>query len=397
MRSTTLWLVVMREIRTRARNRAFVTSTLMMLLLVLAGIVVPTLFAERTTTYRIGLVGDGNQAIVDTASALTGSAAFTNVTVTARGIADVAAAERALDAGELDAALVDGEELVLATPGGMGGSDVQRLLQQAAGTMQVEAMVGQGSADRVVAALTDDALAVRTLSGTDASETEGRAWIAYGGLVLTYFFIVGYAMWTLGGVTEEKSNRVIELLLAAARPWELLAGKILGISLIGLGQFVLTIATALIAIRVTGAYALPAVPVDLAGVLTLWILLGFGVYMVMCGAAGALASRPEDAQAAAGPITLIAMVSFFLSFGVLGNPDGALANVSTFVPFSAPFVVPIRAALGVLPVWQHLSAIAITLVAVVVLVRLGGRVYAGGVLAFGGRLKWRQALRRAEL
>jgi ABC-2 type transport system permease protein len=258
-------------------------------------------------------------------------------------------------------------------------------------------MVGQERAGQVISALTSEALTVRALSGQEADENESRAWMAYGALVLTYVVILTYGVWTLNGVTEEKSNRVIELLLATARPWQLLAGKIVGISLLGLTQFVVTVAVALVAIRVTGTLELPVIPVDMLAILTLWVVLGFGIYMVLCGAAGALASKMEDAQNAMTPISLLAVASFFLSFQVLDQPEGLAAIIGSFVPFTAPFVIPIRAAFGALPAWQHAAAVALAVVAIALVLRIGSRVYAGGVLQFGGRLKWREAFRRAEL
>jgi ABC-2 type transport system permease protein len=391
-----LRLVLLRELRERGRSGAFVITTLLTLLLVVAGIVVPTLLGNSTTTYRVGLVGSASPPIVRTAQALAERDAD-DVRIESESFADADAAEAAVENGDIDVAVVDGEQLVAATAGGFGGSDVQDFLQRAAATQRIESLVGADRAGDVIGALTSDALDVRVLSGQEADENEGRAIIAYGGLVLTYMVILSYAMWTLNGVTEEKSNRVIELLLATARPSELLAGKILGISVLGLGQFLLTVGVAVIAIRVTGAFELPAVPVDMVGTLILWVVLGFAMYMVMAGAAGALASKTEDAQNAMTPITLAAVGAFFLSFQVLSDPDGIAAVVGTFVPITAPFVVPIRGAFQVLPLWQHLAAVAITLVMIAVVLYLGARVYSGGLLQFGGRLKWREAFRNAEL
>jgi len=392
-----LRLVMMREISTRGRSGAFLVSSGITLLFVLGAIIVPTLFGNSTTTHHIGVVGEGSRGIVDSASALATADPENDATFEVRAFDDVAAAEAAVDAGDTDAVVVDGEELVMPTTGGFGGSGLERLLQRAAATQQIEQMVGQEQSQDVIAALTDDALTVRALTGQESAENEGRAWIAYGGLFLTYMLVFTYGVWTLNGVTEEKSNRVIEVLLATAKPWELLAGKILGISLLGLSQFFVTVVAAAVAIRVTGAFDLPSVPVDMLATLVLWAVLGFGMYMVLCGAAGALASKTEDAQNAMSPISTLVVGSFILSFVVLGTPDGTAALVGTFVPFTAPFVIPIRAAFEVLPLWQHLTAIAVALVTIVLLVRIGGRVYAGGALQFGGRLKWREAFRNADL
>lgn len=390
-----LRLVFMRELRTRARSGAFIVSSALTLLLIVGAIVVPSLFGASTTTYRVGVIGSDGEPIVATASALASARSSDDVTVETVTFSDVAQAEQALGDEAIDAAIVDGRELVLANAGGLSGSAVQGLLQEAAAARRVENLVGAEQAGQVVAALTGEPLEVRALSGQGSTENQGRAWIAYGGLVLTYMVILTYGVWTLTGVTEEKANRVIELLLAAAKPSQLLAGKILGISVLGLAQFLVTVVAALIAIRVTGTFDLPALPINMIGVLVLWVVVGFSLYMVLFGAAGALASKTEDAQTASTPISLLAVGSFFLSFVVLNSPDGLAAVIGTYVPFTAPFVVPIRSALGVLPLWQHLVAIGVCVVTTALLLRMAGRVYAGGALQFGGRLKWREALRRA--
>lgn len=113
-------------------------------------------------------------------------------------------------------------------------------------------------------------------------------------------------------------------------------------------------------------------------------------------AAGALASKPEDAQTAMAPITVVILIGFFSSFGVLGSPDGLMCVIGTFVPFWAPFIVPIRAALGALLLWQGLAAATLSLVTIAGLTVLSARVYRGGSLHIGGRLGWRQALRGAD-
>lgn len=392
----TLWLVVRRELRTRGRSGAYIFSTLFSMVLLVGAILLPQLLSGPQT-YRIGTVGDGNAALLDAAVSLANDDAEDPTTIERTSFASVDAAERAVTDGEVDAALVEGRELVVATAAGFGGSGLERLLQEAAATGQLQELVGEQRADAVVRTLTADTLAVRALTGQETSEQEGRGWIAYGAVFLTYLTILSYAAWALTGVTEEKSSRVIELLLAAARPWQLLAGKLLGIGVLGLGQFVLTATAALVAIRVSGAFDLPAVPTDLLGVLVLWVLLGFGMYLVLAGAAGALASKTEDAQSAMTPISLMTLTAFILSFWVLDDPDGTIALVGTFVPMTAPFIVPVRAAFDALPLWQHALSVALTLATVAGCVALAGRIYAGGVLRFGGRVRVTEAWRDAEL
>ncbi len=104
----------------------------------------------------------------------------------------------------------------------------------------------------------------------------------------------------------------------------------------------------------------------------------------------------EDAQNVSFPVSMIAILGFFASFGVLDDPSGLLAQITTYIPFVSPFVVPIRVAYSAITWWEHLLSVGVTLVAIVLLVRVAGRIYAGGLLQFGGRLKLRQAYRSAD-
>ena len=92
-------------------------------------------------------------------------------------------------------------------------------------------------------------------------------------------------------------------------------------------------------------------------------------------------------------MTMIAVIAFFLSFGVLGDPESTLAKVTTYVPFTAPFVVPVRNSLGAISWVEHLIAVVVTVLAIVVLVRVAARIYSGGLLRIGRRVRLREAWR----
>jgi ABC-2 type transport system permease protein len=108
-----------------------------------------------------------------------------------------------------------------------------------------------------------------------------------------------------------------------------------------------------------------------------------------------LVSRSEDAQNAAAPLTILAVAGFFISFRVLDAPEGMLAVIAAMIPFTAPFVVPVRLALDAIPLWQVILSMAVMAASIVVLIRLAARVYAGGLLRFGARVKIREAWRGA--
>lgn len=395
-------LVAWRELRERGRSRAYIISTIFTLIIVVGAFAVPALINGGPTTHQVGLVGAGGEPIVDTARQITIQRADEEEEpdeFETTSFQDVAAAETALEDGEVDVVLVDDTTLIVGRGGAFGGGTGSGagVLQEAAGTRRVQELVaGNEQAAEVIELLASEPLEVQRLGGDDEEEADVRGLIAFFGLILMYIAVLTYGTWMLTGVTEEKTNRVVEVLLSSLRPWHIFAGKLAGIGLLGIGQLVLLLAMAVVGIRVTGAVELPTVPVDSLIALVGWFILGFILYATLFGAAGSLVTRAEDAQSAAAPLSILAVVGYLFSFAALEDPDGTVAVIGTYVPFTAPYVAPIRLAFQTIEWWEMALAVAITLVTIALMVRLAGRVYAGGLLRFGGRVKWREAFRSAE-
>ncbi len=390
-------LVMGREMRERSRSGAFIVSLVMVLLFVAAGLVLPIIFATKDVHYEMGVVGEGNQAVIEAALALAnyeGNEVETTIEVVR--FDSRAAAERAADTEDVDGVLMNGTELVVRGAAGEAGGDLERFLQRGARSVQIEGLVASGE-EEVVTILASAPLAVRSLSGADPEENTERTVIAFGGLILMYMAVLLYGSLILTGVTEEKTNRVVEVLLAAFEPWQLLTGKIMGIGLLGLVQFVGTSVIALVGVQVTGVFDLPQFPVDSMLILVLWFVLGYSLYAVAFGAAGALVSRAEDAQSVVVPISLVAVAGFFIAIQAVQDPTSNLALVTTFIPPIAPFVVPVRFAFQAIPLWELAVSVAVMALTLVVMVRLAGRVYLGGLLRFGSKVGIREAFRSAEL
>lgn len=391
-------LVAARELKERGRSKSYIISTIFTILILAGVIIVPSLIGDDFATHEVGLVGEGGDAIVAAASDLAAQRAedgddpdVFETTV----FATVDEAEAAIEAGDISTAIVDGTELVTAGSGGFfGDSSGQGLLQEAASTLRIQDLVAENEdAGRVLELLASTPLEVRSLDGADEEDQALRGAIAFGGMVLMYMAVLTYGNWMLSGVTEEKTNRVVEVLLAALKPWQLFAGKLVGIGLLGIGQMVIVVGLALVALIVTGRFDLPTLPVDSVVALIGWFILGFLLYATLFGAAGSLVSRMEDAQGAATPLSILAIAGYFFAFAALGDPSGTMAVVGTYVPFTAPYVAPIRLALGEITALEMTVAVLITAVTIALMVRLAGRIYAGGLLRFGGKTKWREAFR----
>lgn len=386
-------LVARREITTRVRERSFLISTIVTLLIIAAVIVVPALLSRGGDKVTVGLVG----APAAVEPALRQAAEAADVELETRPYGDEAAGRAAVEGGDADAVFLGGDR-VLVKEGldGDAGQVVQSAYRQAATAQRLaDAGIDIGAAAR---ALDVPPLAVTAIDPPDP-DADARRGAAYFGVLLLYFQLFGYGLWVALGVVEEKSSRVVELLLATLRPWQLLAGKIIGIGLLGLGQLVLTGVVGITAALATGAVDVPSGVLGVAGQVLVWFLLGFAFYACLFAALAALVSRQEEIQNVTTPLSVLLLGSFFIAIAALNSPDSALVRIASIVPPFSTMVMPIRWAAGDAPAWELGLAMGLMVGAVVGLVRVAGWVYAGAVLRSGPRVKLTEALaagRRGE-
>ncbi|WP_454084553.1 ABC transporter permease [Georgenia sp. Marseille-Q6866] len=232
------------------------------------------------------------------------------------------------------------------------------------------------------------------------SEEEGddfgpRYLVAMLAISLLLFALIGSGSLIAMGVVEEKTSRVVEILLATIRPSELLAGKILGIGIVGLAQVVILSVASAVPAWATGL--LDGFEIDLGGTLLLvllWFLLGFILFSLLFGGFAALVSRQEEIGAVTTPLMFLMFVPFYLAiFMVTSDPDSTMVKIFSQIPFFSPFMMPVRNVFGGVETWEMLLSIGIALATIPVLVWIAGRVYRRGVLHTGGRMKLTDALR----
>jgi ABC-2 type transport system permease protein len=226
-----------------------------------------------------------------------------------------------------------------------------------------------------------------------AEQDQQRVIVAIIGVGVLYGLLILFGQFVAQGVVEEKSSRVVELLLATMKPWQLLAGKIVGLGLLGLAQIVV-----IAVVGVVGALAfdLVDIPGELIGTavsVVLWFVLGYAFYAAIFAVAASLVSRQEDLAAVIMPTTLVLVVAFVVGIQASADPDGPLAVITSFVPGLSPLVMPVRQAAGDVAVWEIALAVVAMLIAITLIVRVGGRIYAGALLRTGGRTKMREALK----
>lgn len=395
-----VWMVARRELKQRIKSRTYRITTVILMLLVLGGIIIPQMLDDGDgTTYDLGLVGDNSAELLGTLDVLATAA---EARVDTRLLEDVAEAELALQEDKIEAFLVDGKEYVTNEPvlrvfAFAGNRGLSSLVAGAAQTLRLQELAAAAgvSVEEIAGLLTENPLELRSLEPFDPNR-ETNTIVSFAGLILLYIGILSYGAWTLNGVIEEKTNRVVEVLMSALRPHQLMAGKVIGIGLLGIGQLFAVLITAAVAALSVDLIDIPDVSVGLIGSLLLWFVLGFSFFSVAYAAAGALVSRLEEAQSVATPLTLVGVAGYFAAFAVIENPDGVVAKVTTLLPPVAPFVVPIRQAQDAIAVWESLLSVALMLAATYGLIRLAGRVYSGAILNVGARVKVRDAWRSAD-
>lgn len=306
------------------------------------------------------------------------------------------------DAAGARAQVSDGD-LVAAVVGDPAGPDV--LLLQDGVDRAVVAVAAQAAADAELAARIDAlgltppqaqtlaapaAPVVETLGGETDEDTD-RALLGFAGALLLFFALTFTGAGVAGGVAEEKSSRISEILLAALSPTQLLTGKILGIGLLGLGQLLALAVPAAVG-AVVNADDLPDGVLGVVGGVLLWFVLGFALYSCAYGALGALVSRQEEVGVAIIPLGLLLLVGYLIASAGIDDPDMPLLRVASFIPPFAPTVMPMRMAAGV-SAWEVALSAAITVATTVLLVRVAGVVYRRAIVRTGPRLRLRDVLR----
>jgi ABC-2 type transport system permease protein len=361
---------------------------LLLLILSVGGAIAAARLTGGTATDKIGLVGARSVAL-EPAIRLQAKAVGRGVRL--RRLADTAAASRAVRADSVAVALVNGDRIVVKTS--RTGPAI-RVVQDAVAAQRVLVRLRASGLTQAQAlsALTPAALPVAVLEPRPHNYDRNRGLVA-AGLLALFTVLVFFGQAVAQGVTEEKSSRVVELLLTTLSPRRLLAGKILGVGVLGLALLFIPAAAALAAGRLAGGAGLPSAAPEAIALILLWFVLGYIFYSVAFAAVGALVSRQEDLNTAMLPVNAVLIGAFYLAIVVVNtDPNGTVARVSAFVPPLSPMIVPARMALGDMGAFGLSIAIALDLVATAGLVLLAAGIYERAILRIGAPIKLRRAL-----
>jgi ABC-2 type transport system permease protein len=415
-------LVARREYLERVRSRAFVISTVILAVIAVLLALLPLgiRYAERHTVVRVEVYADDAALAVRSVGVLDAllnrppagaDAESWDPDFAITTTEDLEGGLAAVEAGSLDGLLVaerraDGSlEFTLHARDG-GGSVQTQLLNFAALGIAILEWTAALPPDSAIGPFVAPGFTVVNPGGPtdggaplDPQEMAGRIILGTFFVVLIFITLLTYGMWVATSVASEKSSRVMELLVGAATPAQLLVGKVAGVGSAGLTQYVVILIPAIIVLLLQEPIgeAVLGLPADQAGTALsslsaalliaygVYFLLGFALYAFLYAAAGSLVSRMEDVQQLALPMGLLSMAGYLVTVLSLSAADSDWLVAFSFIPFFSPFAMLARLIVGQVAAWEVALSLAILVVSIILVAAVAARVYRVGVLLYGQR------------
>jgi len=419
-----LAVVIRREFVERVRTKWFIIGTVLGPVFMGLVIVLPMLMAERGSASRTVIVVDATTEgfgarLTEAVSRLP------KVTVERREVApaemEQVAEQLAKDVGTtpLDGFLLISDETVASGHAEYRGSNVSSMIDMR--TLQAtlraavfaERLTREGVEPGVVgrAQIPVELATVKIRNGKVTGESgESSFFLAYAIWLLLYIAILLYGQQVRSAVIEEKTSRVVEVLISSLRPFEFLAGKVIGVGAVGLLQLGIWLGTAKLlldkreavarllgqsneAATAVGMMAMPTVPITTVALFLAYFLLGYFLFAAMFAAVAAMVNTEAEANQAQMPVIMLLVIPTVLMIGILNNPDGQMALMLSLVPFTSPIAMPVRWAAAPVALGQVAGSLAILGATVVLVTWVAGRIYRVGILAYGKKPGLKELIR----
>ena len=390
---TQVWLLAKREFTERGRSKPFlVTMALIAVVIIAVGPITNALSGGEPDATTVGLVGDQPEEIEDE---LVLQGMLLGIEIEVETIAETDDFSQMLEDDDVDAVLVDGEELVFYDN---DSTRVTAIVQRSLDVVNTRAVLDDlGLSDEEIASVEEPSTVTVTTIEESDTEDEARKAAAFFGAIILYIAIIMFGQFVAMGTVEEKQNRVVEVVLSRVSSWQVLVGKVAGIGLLGLVQLTIIAGAAYISAQLADL-----ADIDVSGIglpiiasVLFWFVLGYTFYAFLYAAVGSTVSRQEDLQGALMlPIALI-LPGYLLAIAAVENADAVVPRVASLLPMWAPFVMPVRIASGSAQAWEVAVAVIGSVAGALVLVWIGSRVYRGALLRTGTKVKLKDAWKAA--
>ena len=369
-------LVARREWNERIGARSYRITTVVLVAAVVLAVGIPALLSGSSKPHKIGVVG-GAQGIAIVREA----GAVLKQKVQPIPLDSLAVASSELRAGKLSGVYVVGKRVLIKQTPASGTSSpalANAIAQLGAG--------GHSTAPLVTA------LPVHGLE--KAAKPLPTRLTGMAVAILIYILVLTYGQRITSGVVEEKSSRVVEILLSSIRPTQLLIGKVLGIGATALVQVAALVAAFFIVASATGSSVLHGAAAGVVVVGAVWMVLGYALYCTMFAAAGSMVSRESDANNITFPVVIPLLVAYVLSFNVIFSASGpGFYKALAYIPLTAPIASTVEYAIGQIGIIQVVISVVICGALTVVLARVAAKIYENSILRTGARVTLREALK----
>ncbi|WP_216914079.1 ABC transporter permease [Nocardia noduli] len=378
-------IVAAREIAVKLRDRNFLISTLVTIAAIVASLVISTLVTGRTDTIEVAVVGADTEQVLRTADTLA-DRADKNVAFTARPVADIAAAEQQVRDEQVDVGLVptdSGWRLI-----GKSAEDDNAATYLGAAAQQIALQRNAEASGTSLEQLGRGGGVTYDLLDESAVDPALARIVAFVFALLFYMASVLFGMSIAQSVIEEKQNRIVEILASAIPLRQLLIGKVAGNTAMAFAQLTLFVGAGLVGLAATGRADQVGRIGGAAGWFIVFFVVGFLALAGMWAVAGSLATRSEDLNSTATPLSILIMIVLFAGIFLTGT--GRV--VASYVPVVSIVAMPSRLADGTAAWWEPLVALALMAVAAYGIVVVAEKIYRRSLMQTQGRLTIRQAL-----
>ncbi|MFE3542432.1 ABC transporter permease [Nocardia sp. NPDC059177] len=378
-------IVAVREIVVKLRDRNFVVSTVVTIVAIVASLAVSGFLGSRPDKIDVAITGPATAAVVETANGLA-TAADSDTTFIAHEVADRAAVEQQVRDEVVDVGLVPADSGWLLV--GKTAEDDEATTYITAAAQQLALQRNAAAAGVSLEELGRGAVVSYDLLDKGAVDPGLSKIVALVFAFLFYLASVLFGMSIAQSVVEEKQNRIVEILASAMPLRQLLIGKVVGNTVLAFAQLALFVGAGLLGLVATDRADQLGQIAGAAGWFIVFFVVGFIALASLWAVAGALATRSEDLQSTATPLSMLIMIVLFAGIFLTGTPR----VVASYVPIMSIVAMPGRLAEGTAAWWEPLVALGLMAVATYGIVLVAERIYRRSLMQTQGRLTMRQAL-----
>ena len=406
-----IWLIIKREYLVRVRKKSFIVMTILGPLLMVALMIVPIYLAEESQEERIIAINQQDEYLLEDTE-------YLHFTVIPEYEANKLTSD--FNQSPYYALLyIEKENFTLYSDQQISLSVSETIEREIEQIIEVKNLKKAGIDPQIIEnASSNINITTKIISedgNTTNSHSEASMGIGFISGILIYMFIFMYGTMVMRGVIEEKTSRIVEVIISSVRPFQLMMGKILGVALVGLTQFVLWILLTVVISTVVelafldvGSMAneisaneqsvILAQITNITGGINLmqifisflfYFIAGYLMYSSLFAAVGSAVDAEADTQQFILPITIPLILSFVLIQPIMDNPDGTLAFWMSIIPFTSPVIMMVRLPFGV-ATWELLLSMGVLVGTFIATTWLAGRIYRTGILMYGKKASYKE-------